>query len=102
MEKIEVVTCIKFEDRNKNYHKERVIEMVDRSPWTVLHESLHGFEWFLNITSNKDYIKFIKGFDCHSVAGREGGGQHIVLTSYCAEEHTLIHEVYFAIKRVFE
>ena len=30
MEKIEAVTCIKFEDRNKNYHKERVIEMVDR------------------------------------------------------------------------
>ena len=48
-------------------------------------------------TSNKDFIRFIRGFDCHSVAGREGGTQHIVLASYCAKEHTLIHEVYFSI-----
>ena len=27
--------------------------------------------------------------------GRQGGSQYIVLASYCSEEHTLIHEVYF-------
>ena len=46
-------------------------------------------------TLNKDYIEFHRGFDCHSLAGRDGGKQKIVLASYCKEEHTLIHEVYF-------
>ena len=45
--------------------------------------------------SNKDYIKFLPGGGCHSKVGRQGGSQHIVLASYCSEEHTLIHEVYF-------
>ena len=56
----------------------------------------------IDITSNKDFIRFLRGFDCHSVAGREGGTQHIVLASDCAKEHILIHEVYSSIMRVFE
>ena len=42
----------------------------------------------------KDFIEFHRGHDCHSLAGRAGGRQEIVLASYCAEEHTLIHEVH--------
>ena len=45
--------------------------------------------------NQQDFIEFRNGFDCHSLAGRDGGKQEIVLSSYCAEEHTLIHEVYF-------
>ena len=89
MEKIEAVTCIKFEDRNKNNHKERVIEMVDCSAWIIT--------WLWNIALNKDFIEFLKGFSCHSLAGRDGGRQYIVLSSYCAKEHILIHEVNSAI-----
>ena len=54
-----------------------------------------------DITLNKDFIEFSNGFDCHSLAGRDGGRQEIVLSSYCAEEHTLIHEVYFATINTF-
>ena len=50
----------------------------------------------LKKNSNKDFIEFRNGFGCYSLAGRDGGKQGIVLSSHCAEEHTLIHEVYFA------
>ena len=48
-------------------------------------------------TSNKDYIEFRHGNGCYSIAGREGGRQFLTLAPFCAEEHTLIHEVYFVI-----
>ena len=41
----------------------------------------------------KDYIKFRHGNSCHSLAGRDGQSQDIVLSPLCAEEHTLVHEV---------
>ena len=43
----------------------------------------------------KDYIEFRHGFGCYSLVGRDGHKQDIVLAPYCAEEHTLIHEVFF-------
>ena len=46
-------------------------------------------------TFYKDFIEFRHGLGCYSLAGRDGGRQGIVLASYCAEEHTLIHEVDF-------
>ena len=51
---------------------------------------------------NKDFIEFRNGFGCYSLAGRDGGRQDIVLSSYCAEEHTLIHEVYKVIIRILK
>ena len=51
-------------------------------------------------TSNKDFIEFRGGGDCHSKTGRQGGSQKIVLASYCAEEHTLVHEVYIVIETI--
>ena len=41
----------------------------------------------------KDYIEFRHGNSCHSLAGRDGGRQYIVLDPRCDEEHTLVHEV---------
>jgi len=41
----------------------------------------------------KDYIEFRHGHSCHSLAGRDGKRQEIVLSPRCAEEHTLVHEV---------
>ena len=46
-----------------------------------------------NGTLSKDYIEFRHGNSCHSLAGRDGKRQDIVLSPLCAEEHTLIHEV---------
>ena len=43
----------------------------------------------------KDYIEFFHGNGCFSFAGRDGKKQQILLGAYCAEEHTLIHEVSF-------
>ena len=43
-------------------------------------------------------MEFRNGFGCYSLAGRDGGRQDIVLGPYCAEEHTLIHEVFFHVK----
>ena len=43
----------------------------------------------------KDYIEFFHGNGCFSFAGRDGKKQKITLGAYCAEEHTLIHEVSF-------
>ena len=48
-----------------------------------------------NGTVLKDYIEFIHGKGCYSFAGREGQRQQTKLAAYCAEEHTLIHEVSF-------
>ena len=46
-------------------------------------------------TSDKDYIEFRHdGGRCSSLAGRKGGAQSIKLAPACAEEHTLVHEVY--------
>ena len=42
-------------------------------------------------------MEFRNGFGCYSLAGRDGGRQDIVLGPYCAEEHTLIHEVFLKI-----
>ena len=52
------------------------------------------------INKSKDFIEFRNGIGCYSFAGRDGGRQYIVLSSYCAEEHTLIHEVYFVSKTI--
>ena len=49
-------------------------------------------------TTNKDYIEFRHGPGCSSFAGRKGGAQSIKLAKECAEEHTLIHEVYVVIQ----
>lgn len=49
-------------------------------------------------TSLKDFIRFRHGLSCHSLAGREGHEQDIVLAPFCAEEHTLVHEVTFVHK----
>ena len=49
-------------------------------------------------TSNKDYIEFRHGGGCSSIAGRKGGVQSIKLAPRCAQEHTIIHEVYFVIR----
>ena len=49
-------------------------------------------------TSNKDYIEFRHGPGCSSSVGRNGGPQSINLGPQCAEERTLIHEVYFVIQ----
>ena len=54
-----------------------------------------------NRTLKKDFIEFRNGIGCYSFAGRDGGRQDIILSSYCAEEHTLVHEVYFVIIRIF-
>ena len=51
-------------------------------------------------TSNKDYIEFRHAAGCSSIAGRKGGAQSINLAPQCAEEHILIHEVYFVIQNV--
>ena len=51
-----------------------------------------------NKTSGKDYIEFQNGNGCYSLAGRNGKKQAIVLFDRCAEEHTLIHEVYYNIE----
>ena len=48
-----------------------------------------------NGTSLKDYIEFRHGNACRSFAGRDGQRQEIILAPFCAEEHTLIHEVTF-------
>ena len=55
----------------------------------------------LNKILNKDYIEFRHGHSCYSLAGRRGQKQEIVLSPLCAEEHTLIHEVYFLIDQVY-
>ena len=51
--------------------------------------------------SNKDFIEFRHGGrdgGCFSFVGRNGGAQSIHLAPRCAEEHILIHEVYFDIQ----
>ena len=62
----------------------------------MMHSIWHGGMVF-NISRDgtllKDYIEFIHGYGCHSLVGRDGKRQYIVLSPYCAEEHTLIHEV---------
>ena len=52
-----------------------------------------------NETSKKDFIEFSPAIRrCYSLAGRAGGRQHIGLSSECAKEHILIHEVYSSSK----
>ena len=48
-------------------------------------------------TPNKDYINFKNGYGCYSDAGRNGGRQDLILSKFCGEEHTIIHEVNFVI-----
>ena len=100
MEKIEKETCIKFEERQINQHKELVSLITIYTQ--VLAFSIHSYNskslgprpHFTYDTSAKDYIEFRQGkLTCHSLAGRSGQKQDIVLSSYCAKEHTLIHEV---------
>ena len=50
----------------------------------------YGMEFSLK----KDYIEFRDGNLCRSLAGRAGQKQDIILQTYCAEEHALIHEVF--------
>ena len=88
MKKIEDVTCIKFEDKSKNNHTERVSWIL---PNTVQMRTLIFSSE--NITREKDYIEFRDGISCYSFAGRVGKRQEIVFFERCAEEHTLIHEV---------
>ena len=40
-------------------------------------------------------MEFRHGNACRSFAGRDGQRQEIILAPFCAEEHTLIHEVTF-------
>ena len=87
MEKIEEVTCIKFEEKSKNHHQELVSQFL-------LLISLQT----VNKTSGKDFIEFENGNGCYSLAGRDGKKQAIVLFDRCAEEHTLVHEVYYNIE----
>ena len=90
MRKISSVTCIKFEDINKNHHQEWV-------PWTIALIWAMKFSLCRHGTSKKDYIEFRHGAACSSKVGRKGGAQSIKLAPQCAEEHILIHEVYFII-----
>ena len=95
MKKIEEVTCIKFEERSKNNHQEPISEIVLLENFIC-----EDILVLLNKeTSYKDYIEFQNGNSCYSFAGRDGQKQAIVLFELCAEEHTLIHEVYFVIER---
>ena len=50
-------------------------------------------------TSNKDYVEFLYGNSCGSLAGRDGGRQNIFLAPVCAEEHSLIRMVDFVSKQ---
>ena len=58
-------------------------------------EEIIVFTFIENRNYNKDYIEFFPRRMCRSSAGRDGGRQYIFLFEYCAEEHTLIHEVHF-------
>ena len=49
----------------------------------------------MKYNNKKDYIEFRDGNSCRSLVGRVGEKQDIILVKYCAEEHALIHEVYF-------
>ena len=47
-------------------------------------------------TLNKDFLDFRNSRrGCYSMSGRNGGAQTMGLATFCAEETTLIHEVYF-------
>ena len=46
------------------------------------------------MTQHKDYIEFRHDTRCWSKAGRTGKNQDIGLAPGCAEEFTLIHEVF--------
>ena len=48
-----------------------------------------------DLTLNKDFLNFRKAHSCYSMSGRNGGAQTMSLATFCAEETTLIHEVYF-------
>ena len=91
MEKIENATCIKFEDRNQNQHKETVRTEIHR----IFTITQFEFKPVFIETWYKDYLEFFHGNDCHSNIGRKGRKQQIILSPKCAEEHTLIHEVDF-------
>lgn len=98
MKKIEEVTCIKFEDRSKTNHKELVQLIVTKKYKTRLLRKYftHEYSWF-NLNLKKDYIEFRDGNGCRSLVGRAGQKQEIILIKYCAEEHTLIHEVFIVL-----
>ena len=87
MKKIESVTCIKFEERSKNQHQELFFYIEPKLSLSFY------FEFEKN--SVKDYIEFWHGRGCYSSAGRVGQRQYITLSPKCAEEHTLIHEVFY-------
>ena len=97
MKTIESVTCIKFEERSKNQHQE-LFYRPNRRPygdhsatkWLSL-----SFYFEFEKNSVKDYIEFWHGRGCYSSAGRIGQRQYITLSPKCAEEHTLIHEVFY-------
>ena len=86
MEKIENVTCIKFEDKIRNQHQEPFL----------LDEAVLKCQLDRDMVkiSKKDYIEFEHGRSCHSFIGRQGLEQEIVLSRFC-EEQNVIHEVYF-------
>ena len=67
----------------------------------VYKDKMNGISRLWKI-SDKDYIEFRHGHSCYSMAGRRGQKQEIVLSPLCAEEHTLIHEVYFFIHQISE
>ena len=83
MKKIEAVTCIKFEERSKNQHK----EMTQNKALYTFTSPKKYFE------SLKDNIEFISGSECSSKAGRQNGIQYIRLHPLCAQEYLLVHEV---------
>ena len=103
MKKIEEVTCIKFEDRSKTNHKELVQLIVTKKykPRLLINHLTHEYSWF-SLNLKKDYIEFRDGNGCRSLVGRAGQKQEIILIKYCAEEHTLIHEVHLFIKGIFK
>ena len=118
MKEIESVTCIKFEERSHNQHKELSSYIrLHRCWWrskSHQHDCAHTsyktvikwlrIDYYLIWQENsiKDYIEFRHSSDCHSPAGRNGRRQYVGLSPKCAEKHTLIHEVSFqALKKPY-
>ena len=80
-----------------NLTKEVTINTRNRFKQMILNHTVVDlfarFELKAFSTFVKDYIEFRHGRGCYSLIGRKGSRQEINFSPYCAEEHTLIHEV---------